>query len=57
MILGIDAVRLTDNQYSYQHVKAFGINNHLILDEWNTNTVYFVDTNWKVLKVAVQLVS
>ena len=53
----VDQVKLTDDQYSYQHVKAFGIHNHLVHDPWNQDTVYFVDSTWSVYSFTVNLVS
>lgn len=46
--LGVDAVALTEEQFSYQHAKLFAIFNHLIHDPWHPNSVYFVDKNWTV---------
>jgi hypothetical protein len=50
----VDVARLPDDLYSYQHVKAFGIHNHLYLDEWNNDTVWYVDERWRVQKSVVQ---
>ncbi|XP_071957823.1 nudC domain-containing protein 1-like isoform X2 [Antedon mediterranea] len=52
---GIDSVRLRDDQYSYQHVKAFGLHNHLFLDIFNTNNVYYIDEKWHVRRLRVIL--
>ncbi|XP_033096259.1 nudC domain-containing protein 1-like [Anneissia japonica] len=54
---GIDSVRLRDDQYSYQHVKAFGLHNHLFLDVWHMNSVYYVDEKWHVRRLRVILES
>ncbi|XP_013381383.1 nudC domain-containing protein 1 isoform X2 [Lingula anatina] len=46
----LDEVKLTSGQYSLQHLKAFGIHNHLFQDPWATNTVYFVNSRWDIVK-------
>jgi hypothetical protein len=50
-------VKLRDDQYSFQHVKAFGAANLLLLDPWNQNTVYYVSHDWNVMKTSVEMVS
>jgi len=50
----IDVAKLPDDLYSYQHLKAFGIHNHLCLDPWNANTVWFVDESWHIQKGTIQ---
>ena len=54
--IGIDVVKLRDDQYSYHHAKLFGIQNHLISDPWSPDCVYFVDTEWDVRKVQLSAV-
>ena len=57
LFAAVDDVTLTENQYSYQHVKSFGKHNHLVVDPWNPHLVFFVDDQWKVRKVTVLSVS
>ncbi|XP_064640690.1 nudC domain-containing protein 1-like [Lineus longissimus] len=52
---GPDHVKLRDDQYSFQHVKAFGSTNHLLLDPWNQNTVYYVCHDWNIMKTTVEM--
>jgi hypothetical protein len=52
---GLDVVKLPDNLYSYQHLKAFGIYNHVHLDPWHTNAVYFIDEQWRIMKAVLQV--
>ena len=54
---GVDSVKLRDDEYTLQHVKAFGITNHLMLDQWNPNNVLYVDNTGSVMKMRVVLVS
>ena len=56
-LTGIDEVKLRGDQYTLQHVKAFGIHNHLILDQWHNNCVYYVNQQWKVIQHRIILVS
>ncbi|CAD5117786.1 DgyrCDS6538 [Dimorphilus gyrociliatus] len=53
----IDRVVLNQNQYSYQHLKAFATFNHLIADPFNSNVIFAIDKLWKVYKINVQLCS
>ncbi|XP_071785195.1 nudC domain-containing protein 1-like [Asterias amurensis] len=57
VISGIDEVKLRGDQYTLQHVKAFGIHNHLILDQWHNNCVYYVNQQWKVIQHRIILES
>ena len=44
---------------SFQHVRAFGNVNHLVLDSWTdggkTEAVYFVDENYEVQRADVKV--
>lgn len=52
----IDRVLLNSNQYSILHAKVFGFHNHLVGDEFaKTGSVYFVDEDWNVNKIYVDL--
>ena len=52
-----DAKQLVSNDfYSYQHLKAFGIHNHLFADPWNKDSVWFVDEKWHISKVTMATV-
>lgn len=46
----IDEVKLRDDEYTFQHMQAFGLTNYLIGDLWNPNCVYYVDSDWKVVQ-------
>lgn len=54
---GVDVVQLSEDQYSVHHVRIFGLTNHLVLDQWNPNTVYFIDQHWNVRELTVTIVS
>ncbi|XP_060079821.1 nudC domain-containing protein 1-like [Ylistrum balloti] len=46
----IEVVDLSDDQYSYHHAKIYGVHNHLFLDLWSEQSVYFINTNWAVIR-------
>jgi len=54
MIVDIDVTKLSDSLYSYQHLKAFGNANHLYLDPWNSDTVWFVSNTWTIQRASMQ---
>ncbi|CAG2211176.1 unnamed protein product [Mytilus edulis] len=51
--IGIEKVDLTDGQYSYHHAKILGQHNHLALDPWNQQTVYYIDQLWRINKAFI----
>ena len=56
LLTDVDVAQLTDDQYSYQHLKAFGNHNHLYADPWNPYHVWFVDAGWHVKQAHVDQV-
>jgi hypothetical protein len=54
-LTGLDVVKLPDSLYSYQHLKAFGIHNHIYLDPWHVDAVFFVDEQWRIMKAVMQV--
>ncbi|KAL4629789.1 nudC domain-containing protein 1 [Arapaima gigas] len=48
-------VKLKDNQYTLDHVRAFGMYNYLHIDPWYEDSVYFVDCKGRVLNLTVTL--
>lgn len=38
---GVKVAKLKDEQFSYQHVRAFTLHNHLVLDPWSNNDAYW----------------
>eukprot|EP00058_Branchiostoma_floridae_P026828 XP_002612319.1 hypothetical protein BRAFLDRAFT_80065 [Branchiostoma floridae] len=53
---GIHDVKLDEEEYTYQHIRAFGIHNHLALDQWNPDSVYYVDNKHTVQQIKVILI-
>ena len=53
LFVGVSATPLRDDQYSYQHIKAFGAQNLLYPDSF-AGAVYVVDTQRKVVKISFQ---
>lgn len=52
-----DVEELQLNEYTLEHVRAFGMYNHLHLDPWYEDSVLFVDGRGRVLSFTVILVS
>lgn len=52
---GLDTVRLNDDQYSYQHIKTLGIHNHLVSDPWCPRAVYYISSQWTVVRSIAQV--
>uniref|UniRef100_A0A663DVH6 NudC domain-containing protein 1 n=1 Tax=Aquila chrysaetos chrysaetos TaxID=223781 RepID=A0A663DVH6_AQUCH len=57
--LGLDAavaeVKLRDDQYTLDHMRAFGMYNYLHLDSWYQDNVYYVDQFGRVMNLSVTL--
>ncbi|XP_025920009.1 nudC domain-containing protein 1 isoform X4 [Apteryx rowi] len=57
--LGLDAavaeVKLRDDQYTLDHMRAFGMYNYLHLDSWYQDNVYYIDQFGRVMNVSVTL--
>ncbi|KAM6089243.1 nudC domain-containing protein 1 isoform 1-T1 [Chlamydotis macqueenii] len=57
--LGLDAavaeVKLRDDQYTLDHMRAFGMYNYLHLDSWYRDNVYYVDQFGRVMNLSVTL--
>lgn len=45
------------NEYTLEHMRAFGMYNHLHLDPWYDDSVLFIDGKGRVLSLTVTLVS
>ncbi|XP_061461167.1 nudC domain-containing protein 1 isoform X2 [Rhineura floridana] len=57
--VGLDSpvaeVRLRDDQYTLDHMRAFGMYNYLHLDPWYQDNVYYVDQLGRVMNLSVTL--
>lgn len=53
----VEEVKLTDTQYTLEHMRAFGMYNYLHIDPWYEDSVLFVDCKGRVLSLTVTLVS
>uniref|UniRef100_A0A452GGG0 Uncharacterized protein n=1 Tax=Gopherus agassizii TaxID=38772 RepID=A0A452GGG0_9SAUR len=49
-------VKLRDDQYTLDHMRAFGMYNYLHLDSWYQDNVYYVDQLGRVMNLSVTLV-
>lgn len=50
-------VKLRDDQYTLDHMRAFGMYNYLHLDSWYQDNVYYIDQFGRVMNLSVTLVS
>ncbi|XP_056598039.1 nudC domain-containing protein 1 [Triplophysa dalaica] len=48
-------VKLKDDQYTLDHMRAIGMHNYLQIDPWYEDSVYFVDNKGRVLNFTVTL--
>ncbi|XP_040835342.1 nudC domain-containing protein 1 isoform X2 [Ochotona curzoniae] len=48
-------VKLGDDQYTLEHMHAFGMFNYLHRDSWNQDSVYYVDTLGRIMTLTVML--
>ncbi|KAI6075198.1 NudC domain-containing protein 1 [Aix galericulata] len=49
-------VKLRDDQYTLDHMRAFGMYNYLHLDSWSQDNVYYVDQSGRVMNLSVTLI-
>uniref|UniRef100_A0A8C2SZI5 NudC domain-containing protein 1 n=1 Tax=Coturnix japonica TaxID=93934 RepID=A0A8C2SZI5_COTJA len=48
-------VKLRDDQYTLDHMRAFGMYNYLHLDSWYQDSVYYIDQFGRVMNLSVTL--
>ena len=46
----VRVARLKEEDFSYQHVRAFSLYNHLTVDPWDGQSVYWCTSNGSVLR-------
>nr|CAG4640989.1 EOG090X08S2 [Eulimnadia texana] len=47
----VEHLKPSEEQYSYQHIRTFGLHNHLTTDLWNPNLCYFVTKDHQIYEV------
>ena len=47
---GVRIARLKEEDFSYQHVRAFSLCNHLAVDPWDEHSVYWCTKKCAILK-------
>lgn len=52
---GVDEVELSEDLYTRDHVRVYGMRNHLVADPWDATSVYYVDRAGRVQRVRVAL--
>uniref|UniRef100_A0A8C9FRR3 NudC domain-containing protein 1 n=1 Tax=Pavo cristatus TaxID=9049 RepID=A0A8C9FRR3_PAVCR len=53
--LTVAEVKLRDDQYTLDHMRAFGMYNYLHLDSWYQDNVYYIDQFGRVMNLSVTL--
>uniref|UniRef100_A0A2I2Y3F8 NudC domain-containing protein 1 n=1 Tax=Gorilla gorilla gorilla TaxID=9595 RepID=A0A2I2Y3F8_GORGO len=48
-------VKLRDDQYTLEHMHAFGMYNYLHCDSWYQDSVYYIDTLGRIMNLTVML--
>ncbi|KAM4865114.1 nudC domain-containing protein 1 [Thomomys bottae] len=48
-------VKLRDDQYTLEHMCAFGMYNYLYHDSWNEDSVYYIDNLGRIMNLTVML--
>lgn len=48
-------VKLRDDQYTLEHMHAFGMYNYLHCDSWNQDSVYYIDNLGRIMNLTVML--
>lgn len=55
-ISAVAEVKLRDDQYTLEHMHAFGMYNYLHCDSWYQDSVYYIDTLGRIMNLTVMLV-
>uniref|UniRef100_A0A9L0JQ08 NudC domain containing 1 n=1 Tax=Equus asinus TaxID=9793 RepID=A0A9L0JQ08_EQUAS len=49
-------VKLRDDQYTLEHMHAFGMYNYLHCDSWYQDSVYYIDNLGRIMNLTVMLI-
>lgn len=52
--VSVEHLQPSDQQFSYQHVKTFGLHNHLIDDPFHDEFAYFISNDSQIFEVNVK---
>nr|CAG4648027.1 EOG090X08S2 [Moina brachiata]SVE93097.1 EOG090X08S2 [Moina brachiata] len=52
--LPVENLKPSEDQFSFQHVKTFGLHNHLSEDPWNSDLAYFVAKDLQIFCIALK---
>uniref|UniRef100_A0A8C0C784 NudC domain-containing protein 1 n=1 Tax=Balaenoptera musculus TaxID=9771 RepID=A0A8C0C784_BALMU len=55
LALSVAEVKLRDDQYTLEHMHAFGMYNYLHCDSWYQDSVYYVDNVGRIMNLTVML--
>lgn len=48
--VAVEQLKPNDDQFSFQHIKVFGLHNHLVSDPWNSELVYFITKDLQIFQ-------
>ncbi|XP_060058095.1 nudC domain-containing protein 1 [Erinaceus europaeus] len=54
-LCAVAEVKLRDDQYTLEHMHAFGMFNYLHCDSWYKDSVYYIDSLGRIMNLAVML--
>lgn len=52
--LPVESLKPSEDQFSFQHVKTFGLHNHLTEDPWHSDLAYFVAKDLQIFCIALK---
>ena len=60
LVSAVNDIPLREELFSFQHMRAFGNHNHLVLDSWldggkHQDVIYFVNENYEVQRATVKV--
>ena len=51
--VAVEHLKPNDEQFSFQHVKTFGLHNHLIDDPWNEEIAFFISKDLQIFDINI----
>ena len=51
--VAVEHLKPNDEQFSFQHVKTFGLHNHLIDDPWNEEIAFFISKDLQIFYINI----
>ncbi len=51
--VAVEHLKPNDEQFSFQHVKTFGLHNHLIDDPWHDEIAFFISKDLQIFQINI----